>query len=184
MASYHYHHHHLLIIIFLFISGCNADLLHSTCKLTGVHNDLCLQILTANPKSKTVDDAHGLTSIILKATEKTVISTGEEIIRLAERTPAQEDDLLQCIQDCEEEYEDAVQQLEQSRLSMDEKEYHEVVMFIEAAMGDVKACQESCVLVPGHKNVLTKQNKNVSQMCSIAVTLVKMLQAEKEHHQP
>ncbi|KAJ0979771.1 hypothetical protein J5N97_015245 [Dioscorea zingiberensis] len=182
MASLHLHLPLPFAVILLVFSGVNADLLHTTCKLTGVHNDLCLQILSGNPKSKTAD-THSLASIALDAATKAMVSTSEEVLRLADRTPVHDDELSQCFQDCEEEYEDAVQQLEQSRLSMDEKEYQEVIMFVEAAMGDVKACQEGCQTVPGHKNVLTKQNKHVSQICSITLTLTKLLQADQSHQQ-
>ncbi|KAJ0959710.1 hypothetical protein J5N97_000622 [Dioscorea zingiberensis] len=69
-----------------------------------------------------------------------------ELLKMVEHTSAHKEELMQCLEDCNEEYEDAVQQLEPSRVSMDERAYHEVVMFVEAAMSDVKSCEDTAVL--------------------------------------
>ncbi|XP_039136657.1 putative invertase inhibitor [Dioscorea cayenensis subsp. rotundata] len=174
----------ITLYIFILIASINADnLIEETCKQVPDLKDLCVQTLTSDPKSKTSNDAHGLTSVAIGLTAKEAAVAGDQITRLAEQVKAHEEELLQCLADCEEEYEDAVQQLEQCRVSMDEKEYHEVVMFVEAALNDVKNCEEACKNVEEKekKELIEEKNNKVRDMCNFALALTIGLQQHKNH---
>ncbi|KAJ0978455.1 hypothetical protein J5N97_013929 [Dioscorea zingiberensis] len=157
-----------------------ADLVQDTCKQSGDLKDLCVQALTSDPKSEGSDE-HGLARVALGLTARDAAGAADELMKMAEHTSAHEEELLQCLEDCNEEYEDAVQQLEQSRVSMDEREYHEVVMFVEAAMSDVKSCEDACrdvkeVVHQKEKDVISEKNEHVKEMCGITLSLTKGLQ--------
>ena len=72
-------------------------------------------------------------------------------------------------------YESAVEQLSDATSAVDTGAYSESEAMVVASQAEVKLCQRGCQGVPDHRNVLTARNRDVDQLCSIALTITKLI---------
>ncbi|XP_066314267.1 pectinesterase inhibitor-like [Miscanthus floridulus] len=150
--------------------------LEEACKQTAGHQDLCVATLSADPSSKTVDTA-GLARLAIQAAQRNASETATYLSSIydddsLENKTAQ---LQQCLEDCGERYESAVDQLSDATSAVDTGAYSESEALVVASQAEVKLCQRGCQGVPDHRNVLTARNRDVDQLCSIALTITKLI---------
>ncbi|KAJ0961903.1 hypothetical protein J5N97_029731 [Dioscorea zingiberensis] len=115
MTFFTYHSNLCLISIALYVSMlqllaalAGADLVQDTCKQSGDLKDLCVQALTSDPKSEGSEE-HGLARVPLGLTACDATGAANELLKMVEHTSAHKEELMQCLEDCNEEYEDVVQ---------------------------------------------------------------------------
>ncbi|XP_066306229.1 cell wall / vacuolar inhibitor of fructosidase 2-like [Miscanthus floridulus] len=150
--------------------------LEEVCKQTTGHQDLCVATLSADPSSKTADTA-GLAQLAIQAAQRNASETVTYLSSIydddsLENKTAQ---LQQCLEDCGERYESAVEQLSDATSAVDTGAYSESEALVVANQAEVKLCQRGCQGVPDHRNVLTARNRDVDQLCSIALTITKLI---------
>ncbi|CAD6231609.1 unnamed protein product [Miscanthus lutarioriparius] len=150
--------------------------LEEACKQTAGHQDLCVATLSADPSSKTADTA-GLARLAIQAAQRNASETATYLSSIydddsLENKTAQ---LQQCLEDCGERYESAVEQLSDATSAVDTGAYSESEALVVASQAEVKLCQRGCQGVPDHRNVLTARNRDVDQLCSIALTITKLI---------
>ncbi|XP_062208413.1 cell wall / vacuolar inhibitor of fructosidase 2-like [Phragmites australis] len=150
--------------------------LQEACKQTAGHYDLCVATLSGDPSSKTADTA-GLARVAILAAQRNASETATYLSSIydddsLENKTAQ---LQQCLEDCGERYEAAVEQLTDATVALDSGAYSESEALVAASQAEVKLCQRGCQAVPDHRNVLTTRNREVDRLCSVALTITKLI---------
>ncbi|KAL6850045.1 hypothetical protein ACP4OV_020672 [Aristida adscensionis] len=159
-----------------------AYTLQAACKRTG-HYDLCVASLSRDPSSRAARelDAVALARLAVQATQRNASETSTYLSSLAtddvlgDKTPQ----LQQCLDDCGERYEAAVEQLTDAATAMDAGEFAESEALVASSQAEVKMCQHQCHAVPGHQNILTVRNREVDRLCSIALDITRLIPAPK-----
>ncbi|KAG1371282.1 putative Pectinesterase inhibitor [Cocos nucifera] len=152
------------------------ELIRETCMHAKSHHDLCVAVLSSDPKSNT-SDVRGLLEIALKLTTENLTKTADFVADFLDEADKKstEPGLQQCLAYCEDEYIDAVDQLTNAAAALESKVYKDVEKWVAVAMADVKACQQECRDIPGDKRGLTKKNGDVDRLCSITLTINQIL---------
>ncbi|KAG2588354.1 hypothetical protein PVAP13_5NG220000 [Panicum virgatum] len=146
------------------------------CKQAAGHHDLCVATLSADPSSKTANTA-GLARVAIQAAQRNASETATYLSSIydddsLENKTAQ---LQQCLEDCGERYESAVEQLSDATSAVDSGAFSESEALVAASQAEVKLCQRGCQAVPDHRNILTARNRQVDQLCSIALAITKLI---------
>nr|XP_010938360.1 putative invertase inhibitor [Elaeis guineensis] len=152
------------------------ELIRETCMHTKSHHDLCVAVLSSDPKSNT-SDVRGLLEIALKLTTENLTKTADFVADFLDEADKKstEPGLQQCLAYCEDEYIDAVDQLTNAAAALESKVYKDVEKWVAVAITDVKACQQECRDIPGDKRGLTKKNSDIDRLCSITLSINKIL---------
>uniref|UniRef100_A0A0E0JHP7 Pectinesterase inhibitor domain-containing protein n=1 Tax=Oryza punctata TaxID=4537 RepID=A0A0E0JHP7_ORYPU len=152
--------------------------LEDACKKTGPHYDLCMATLSADRSAKPSDTV-GLARVAILAVQKNASETATYLSSIYNDDSIENKtlQLQQCLEDCSERYEAAVEQLTDATLALDMGAYAEAMALVAAGQAEVKLCQRGFKAVPEHRNILTLRNREVDQLCSIAFTITNLISA-------
>lgn len=140
--------------------------------------DLCVATLSADPSSKAAGTSTAaLARVAIQAAQRNASETATYLSSIydddsLENKTAQ---LQQCLEDCGERYESAVEQLEDAASALGSGAYDESEALVAAGQAEVKLCQRGCQAVSDHRNILTARNREVDQLCSIALAITKLI---------
>nr|CAB3477040.1 unnamed protein product [Digitaria exilis] len=153
--------------------------LEEACKHTAGHHDLCVATLSADPSSKSADTA-GLARVAIQAAQRNASETATYLSSIyddnsLENKTAQ---LQQCLEDCGERYEAAVEQLSDATSAVESGAFSESEALVAASQAEVKLCQRGCQAMPDNRNILTARNRDVDRLCSIALTITKLIRGQ------
>lgn len=158
-----------------------AALIEKTCKLTD-HPDVCISALTPEPLAHQAADAKRLASIVVGLAFKNATETGGYIMGLLDQTKSsQVED--QCLADCADDYELAMQELDDAVAALDDRvtdpaASQHAIKWVQEALSQVKECPvEGCNETVEHKEAMTKRNGDFAKLCSIALSIIKSLPA-------
>ncbi|XP_058109035.1 putative invertase inhibitor [Magnolia sinica] len=185
MASTKAHH----LLAFLIISsmaqwavfaGLHAttngqDLISTTCKQT-LYFDVCMSSLRSNPLSQTAD-LEGLAAISINLTMAYATEMITHVTDLKGHVKTLDHDTFMagCLNDCLDEYADAVENLRQSAEALGQRSYGAVNDLVSGAMTDSDTCEEGFTEVPGNVSPLTEKNEYFFKLCSISLAITKLL---------
>lgn len=68
-----------------------------------------------------------------------------------------------------------MEQLSDATSALDTGAYSESEELVVASQAEVRLCQRGCQAVPNHRNILSARNRNVDQLCSIALAITKLI---------
>lgn len=142
------------------------------------HKDLCLSSLTADPNTKTAD-LSGLTLISIRLATSNGTNTStyiQDMLRKEDLDPEVE----QCLNDCSENYLDAVDQLDDSLAALTVRNYSDLEKWIGTAGDDADWCEGCFKDNAPQKAILSQRNKMFKQLCDNAMTIAKRLEAAKQ----
>ncbi|CAL1407514.1 unnamed protein product [Linum trigynum] len=148
------------------------ELLAKACDNTPLTKDLCRSFLASFPESE-VKDIHALAKFAIKMTSLNASKTHDQIETM-EHNPATDDVTKQRLNDCAENYQDAIDQLEDSMPALDSKVYDDVITFITAAVQDVESCEDGFKEPPAVKSPMTETNQVFTQLCNICLSITNM----------
>ncbi|EAY73714.1 hypothetical protein OsI_01592 [Oryza sativa Indica Group] len=150
--------------------------LEDACKKTGPHYGLCIATLSADRSAKSSDTV-GLARVAVLAAQKNASETATYLSSIYDDDSIEKKtvQLQQCLEDCSERYEAAVEQLTDATVALDTGGYEEAMALVAAGQAEVKMCQRGFKAVPQHRNILTLRNREVDQLCSIAFTITKLI---------
>ncbi|CAO2180115.1 unnamed protein product [Urochloa humidicola] len=165
----------------------NKYTVEEACKQTaaGLH-DLCVATLSSKAataaSSSTPSTAAALAHAAISAAQRNASETATYLSSIydddsLENKTAQ---LQQCLEDCGERYESAVEQLSDAASAVGSGAYSESEALVAAGQAEVKLCQRGCQAVPEHRNILTARNREVDQLCSIAIAITKLIHGPPE----
>lgn len=152
--------------------------LEEACKQTAGHHDLCVATLSADPSAKSAGtSAAGLARVALQAAQQNASETATFLSSIYDDDSLENKTALlqQCLEDCGERYESAVEQLSDATSALESGAISESEALVAASQAEVKLCQKGCQAVPEHKNILTERNREVDQLCSIALAITKLI---------
>ncbi|KAG2597245.1 putative invertase inhibitor [Panicum virgatum] len=140
------------------------------------HRDLCVATLSADPASKTASTA-GLARAAIQAAQRNASETATYLSSIYDDDSLENKTarLQQCLEDCGERYESAVEQLSDATSAVESGAFSESEALVAASQAEVKLCQRGCQAVPDHRNILTARNREVDQLCSIALAITKLI---------
>ncbi|KAF8369354.1 hypothetical protein HHK36_032638 [Tetracentron sinense] len=81
----------------------------------------------------------------------------------------------QCLNDCSENYLDAIEQIDDSLAALDSKGYNDVNTWVTAAMSDAESCEQGFKDGASHVSVLHDKNAIFGQLCSNALAITNLL---------
>ena len=68
-----------------------------------------------------------------------------------------------------------MEQLSDATSAVESGAFSESEALVAASQAEVKLCQRGCQAVPDHRNILTARNREVDQLCSIALAITKLI---------
>ncbi|KAL4185477.1 hypothetical protein AMTRI_Chr10g230880 [Amborella trichopoda] len=148
--------------LFLVCVNGNAALIEKTCKTT-LYYDVCVAALNSDPSSAKAD-VPGLAAIALKKSLGKATDTKNYIAGLGQ-DPA--------ISDCAENYDDAVDNLNQSVGALASRAFDDVNTWVSGAMTDADSCEDGFEGKP--PNPLGQRNEDLNKLCSITLAIVKLI---------
>jgi pectinesterase inhibitor-like protein len=162
----------LVLLVTLWTNQISAqNLIASTCDRT-LYKELCRTTLESDPESRAATSLEVLDKVVLKhatltATQiykqvKTLIKTAKKPIKVA-------------LQDCNEVYQDAVEQLDDSTTALANKSYDIIGTLLSAVMDDADTCDQSFEEVAPGKSPIGNQGTTLSQLCSIVLAITNQL---------
>ncbi|CAL4976603.1 unnamed protein product [Urochloa decumbens] len=170
-------------------SSSKSYTVEEACKqvASGLH-DLCVATLSSSSKAATASSsttsttAAALAQAAIQAVQRNASETATYLSSIydddsLENKTAQ---LQQCLEDCGERYESAVEQLSDAASAVGSGAYSESEALVAAGQAEVKLCQRGCQAVPEHRNILTARNREVDQLCSIAIAITKLIRGPPE----
>lgn len=148
------------------------DLVAKTCSSTP-YNDLCKAILQSSPKSNGAD-LYGLAHILMDIAAENVTNIYDSINQL--QNDSNIDSFMdECLTDCLESYQDAIDQIEDSVTALEFKAYNDVKTWVSAAMSDAASCDMGFKDRPGYKNPIAPMTTTFDQICSIILAITQQL---------
>ncbi|CAO2162303.1 unnamed protein product [Urochloa humidicola] len=151
---------------------------------SGLH-DLCVATLSsskATASSSTPSTAAALAQAAIEAAQRNASETATYLSSIYDDDSLENKTarLQQCLEDCGERYESAVEQLSDAASAVGSGAYSESEALVAAGQAEVKLCQRGCQAVPEHRNILTARNREVDQLCSIAIAITKLIRGPPE----
>ncbi|WKA02752.1 hypothetical protein VitviT2T_020906 [Vitis vinifera] len=153
-------------------SSLGEELIAQVCD-HAIYKDLCISSLQSVPESKDAD-LFELTTIALKLAATNATEIKKYVQKLLNKSHSDRY-THQCLADCSENYEDALDRIEDSLKALESKGYNDVNTWVTAAMADAESCEEGFLDRPGHKSPLTGRSTIFNQLCSIALTITNFL---------
>lgn len=166
----------LLFISVLYLSSVNADssLITSLCK----HCDdpkLCLSSIYARPESgEFAATTNQIEIIAISAASANASSTSayiKEMLSREDLEPATE----ATFEDCQKNYQDAVEQLDDSISAMLTDAHADVDVWLNAAISAIKSCSNELESGAGNDAELSQRNLVFLKLCKNALVINKML---------
>ncbi|KAJ8771193.1 hypothetical protein K2173_025910 [Erythroxylum novogranatense] len=148
-----------------------SELITQTCEKTR-YKDLCISTLETFAGSNQ-DDLPGLAKRALKVTSLHGGEVHDKLIAFYNQT--EDESVRQCLTDCSENYQDAIDQLEDSLAALDAKNYNDLNLWTSAAMADAELCEEGFKDRDDIKSPITEINEAFKQMCTICLDIIKEL---------
>ncbi|KAF5740019.1 pectinesterase inhibitor-like [Tripterygium wilfordii] len=151
----------------------SEDLITQACDRT-LYTNVCKAILESDPESKG-SDFQGFGKIALQLAKSNASEIIGQILDLAPTTTNEFE--RQCLRDCSEGYQEAIDQIKDSIEALQSKRYNDANTWITAAMTAAQSCEEGFLEQPGHDSPLTERNQLFGQICSIGLTITNLLNA-------
>ncbi|CAO2203356.1 unnamed protein product [Urochloa humidicola] len=152
----------------------------------GLH-DLCVSTLSSSKaataaSSSTTTTAAALAQAAIQAAQRNASETATYLSSIYDDDSLENKTarLQQCLEDCGERYESAVEQLSDAASAVGSGAYSESEALVAAGQAEVKLCQRGCQAVKEHRNILTARNREVDQLCSIAIAITKLIHGPPE----
>lgn len=174
--------HILLFLAALFFASSssvltqnNTQLIYQTCKQTN-YSDLCVSSLESDPRSST-PDLSIYAKIIVELSLSNATDTYSYTYKLSSNQTMDDEILKMCLYDCLQVYDIGINNLRQSLIYLDLKEYIQVIRLLGVAQEQGEQCDQFFEKppVPKSPSPLTHRNEVFEQLCSIAIVIVKLL---------
>lgn len=149
-----------------------ASLVEKVCQHS--HNkENCIETFASNPDSKTAS-LRQLGLIALKIAAQNATNTSLYIQKLL-NNQSLEAGLQQSLSDCLDNYIDANDQLDDSVAAVLANADQDVRTWINAAIADIKSCEDGFAQNGGNPAVLKKRNSSFRQLCNNVLAINKLL---------
>jgi len=155
------------------------DLVTATCKHT-LHYQVCISSLRSVPGSSKTSDLKVLAEIALNLSTTYAAETLSCVHELQSNSSAANNIYVsRCLRDCEEEFSEAIENLQDSKEALANGDCDQVDTLVSAAMSDAETCEDGFKDMPSEDNYstspLTERNRYFSELCSNALAITKLL---------
>jgi pectinesterase inhibitor-like protein len=147
------------------------NLIISTCDGT-LYKDLCKNTLQSDPESRAATSVEVLAKVALKHATSTATQIHNQVKQLLKSSTKP---IKVALTDCNEVYEDALEQLDDSSTALITKSYESISTYLSAVMDDADTCDQSFEEVAPGKSPIGTQGTTLSQLCSIVLSITKQL---------
>uniref|UniRef100_A0A2N9IB23 Pectinesterase inhibitor domain-containing protein n=1 Tax=Fagus sylvatica TaxID=28930 RepID=A0A2N9IB23_FAGSY len=143
--------------------GCGWDTNH--------HKELCISSLKSDPASQQAD-LEGLAIIAIKLAYENATAIADNILVLSNSNTDTEPSEEQGLDQCMDNYLDAVDQLENAIYAFSKNAYKDVHTWVKAAVADADSCEAA---FEGRKSEITHKNKIFRQFVNNTLAILKVL---------
>jgi len=154
------------------------DLVTATCKHT-LHFQVCNSSLRSVPSSSNTSDLRVLAEIALNLSTAYAADTLTCVHELQSNSSAANNIyLFRCLRDCEEEFSEAIENLQDSKEALANGDCDRVDTLVSAAMSDAETCEDGFKDLQSEDNYstsLAERNRYFSELCSNALAITKLL---------
>ncbi|KAF8032631.1 hypothetical protein BT93_D1527 [Corymbia citriodora subsp. variegata] len=153
-----------------------GDLVLAACSHT-LYFDICVSSLRSDPRTDAMVDLAGLAAVTLDQS----IAHGERSVSVIVDTlrtnvsSGDDQSLLRCLSDCNEEYKDAVASLKESTRAIKEREFDVVNSLVSAAMMDASTCEDGLKEMAIYDSPLSERNERFFKLCSNFLAISRLL---------
>ncbi|KAI6684940.1 hypothetical protein NL676_030853 [Syzygium grande] len=147
-----------------------SNMIAQVCDHT-LNKKLCRTVLEAGGAAT---DFPGLARIALKAAMANASAIFNHVNDLA-HTATPDPFVRQCLADCSDDYQDAMDQIEDSLAAIDSRGYDDVSAWVGAAMNDADSCEEGFKSKMGYSSPLTDMNAAFHEICTIVLAVTNLL---------
>ncbi|XP_010274597.1 PREDICTED: putative invertase inhibitor [Nelumbo nucifera] len=159
-----------------------ADLIQETCKKSAqkdpnINYKFCVTSLEAVPKSHNAMSLKSLARISIKLAKTNATRTRSYVKKLSKSKTLNPRDKPP-LTDCLELYSDAVDSLKAAVKAFKSKDYSKANVEVSSAMDAPSTCEEGFQETKGGVSPLTKRNKDMFQLCAIALSIINMVSKE------
>ncbi|CAN6286282.1 unnamed protein product [Urochloa humidicola] len=170
----------LAIVVALFLSaslgtgaGAGADLIKSSCAATP-HPDACASALQKDASAtKASATPRDLAEAAIRAASGAGAAAGDYARK--EMDVVRENGMWQCLNECAEDIEEAMDHLDDSEGGVDDAKLKEVKLFLDTAEQDAWNCDQSCKGAADTpvKAALLAKNKDFEALMAVTLALIK-----------
>ncbi|CAJ1940602.1 unnamed protein product [Sphenostylis stenocarpa] len=176
----------LLLNCFVLLGQCGRphntegeDLVTETCKHT-LHFQVCISSLRSVPSSSKASDLKVLAEIALNLSTAYAADTLSYVHELQPNSSAANNIYVsRCLRDCEEEFSEAIENLQDSKQALGNGDCDQVDTLVSAAMSDAQTCEDGFKDMKNEDSYstspLTERNRYFSELCSNALAITKLL---------
>ncbi|KAJ3669287.1 hypothetical protein LUZ60_011237 [Juncus effusus] len=145
----------------------------AACKQTPLP-DLCVKYLSVFPESQATD-IHGLTGLSVRAAAKYLKEAADKVFE-DQNDKSANSNLEQCLDDCSETIEDAIEQLDDTTTAVDVRAFDDIKAWVSAAIADASTCEESCKGSNGKQKLksLAEITDTFKKLCKVTLALAKL----------
>jgi pectinesterase inhibitor-like protein len=148
----------------LIITACNKTL----------YKELCRKTLQNDPESRAATSLEVLAKVALKKATSTATQIHDQVKKLLKSASKP---IKAALTDCNELYQDALQQLDDTSTAFITKNY-DISTYVSAAMDDADTCDQSIEEMAPGKSPIGSQGTTFSQLCSIVLALAKQVNGQ------
>ncbi|XP_059450992.1 pectinesterase inhibitor 6-like [Corylus avellana] len=161
----------LLMLVTLLPSQILAqNLIIKACDTT-LYKELCRKTLENDPESRAATSYEVLAKVALKHATSTATQIHDQVKKLLKSSSKP---IKAALTDCNELYQDALEQLDDSSTAIITKNY-DISTYLSAAMDDADTCDQSIEEMAPGKTPIGNQGTTFSQLCSIVLSIAKQL---------
>ncbi|GMY16959.1 putative invertase inhibitor [Fagus crenata] len=149
----------------------STNLIEHACQDTNHHKELCISSLKSDPASQQAD-LEGLAIIAIKLAYENATAIADNILVLSNNNTDTEPSEEQGLDQCMDNYLDAVDQLENAIYAFSKNAYKDVHTWVKAAVADADSCEAA---FEGRKSEITRKNKIFRQLVNNTLAILKVL---------
>nr|AFK49569.1 unknown [Medicago truncatula] len=156
------------------------DLITRVCQLAQKNSDLCVEVLSSDPKSANADDINDLAIIALRVVARNASAMLNDVKSMIDDANL-DPEVQQGLADCKENILDAESQLEDTIAALLVESDVDSQKWLKAALAAITTCDNS---IPGNDDVLSVKSRIFRRLTNIVVLITRALPKRTPSAQP
>jgi len=157
-----------------------TDLITRVCALAQKNSELCVEVLSSDPKSAMADDINDLAVIALRVAARNASAMLNDVKSMIDDANL-DPEVQQGLADCKENILDAESQLEDTIASLLVESDVDTQKWLKAALAAITTCDNS---IPGNDDVLSVKSRTFRRLTNIVVLITRSLPKRTSSAQP
>ncbi|XP_048136423.1 pectinesterase inhibitor-like [Rhodamnia argentea] len=136
-----------------------------------LNGKLCRSVLESGGPASDYSELARIALRAAMANASAIFNHVDSLVRAGDPDPF----VRQCLSDCSDDYQDAMDQIEDSLAALETRGYDDVSAWVGAAMNDADSCEEGFKSKTGYRSPLTDMNEAFHDICTIIIAISHLL---------